>query len=213
MRKICFHGHTSHSPDSLIDPLHLVKRCHTLGLTPCVTDHNTIASHAVLKKHLEFIPGEEIRTDKGDLIGLYLTECIPKYTPFLEALDMIKAQGGVSYLPHMYDISRKGVPDPKLASKVDIVEVFNSRCPFNSMNEKADAFAKKHKLLRAVGSDSHFSMEIGNAYVLLDDFDITSPKALLKALKKPRGFHMQKAPFYVRGPTKLVSMIRKPFMK
>ena len=42
-----------------------------------------MSAHAELKElGLEFIPGEEIRTVEGDLIGLYLNEAIPKKTPF-----------------------------------------------------------------------------------------------------------------------------------
>ena len=41
---------------------------------------------------------------------------------FLLALDMIKEQGGISYLPHMYDKTRAGaIPKDDEISKIDIV--------------------------------------------------------------------------------------------
>lgn len=208
-----FHCHTNHSPDSIIVPRELAAKAKKLGIIPVITDHNSIAVHKELRTlKMQFIPGEEIRTDKGDLIGIYLNEAIPKHTPFLEALDKIKEQGGVSYLPHMYDQTRHGVGIAALAKKVDIIEVFNARCPLQKFNEDARVFAEKYKLLHGIGGDNHFLFEFGRNWMELPDFDLENPKELIRALKSKKAkMHARKAPIFVRGSTLVVKFAKKFF--
>jgi len=210
--KIDFHVHTHHSPDSIIKPKELLEKAKKLSIIPAITNHNTLAAHSEFKKlqkklNFDFIPGEEIRTREGDLIALYIQEVIPKFTPFLEAVDKIKEQGGISIVPHMYDTTRHVVNDPKLASKADGIEVFNARCPLRSQNERALVFAKKYKKLHSAGSDSHFLFEFGHTYLEVPDFDMDNPKDLLHALKKSK-IHGKKSPFFVRGTTRIVKFLK-----
>ncbi|MFH0885195.1 MAG: PHP-associated domain-containing protein [Candidatus Micrarchaeota archaeon] len=213
--KIDFHVHTNSSIDSIIDPKALARKSAELGIIPAIADHNSIGSHARMRAlKAPFIPAEEIFTDRGDLIGLYINELIPKKTPFLEAIDKIHAQGGLAYLPHMFDYgrSRKHAGADE-AAKVDIVEVFNARCMNKEYNKKAAAFAKAHSLPGAAGSDSHFFFEFGRTYTKLPDIapdDINNPKTLLKALKtqNPK-LETHTAPFFVRGTTTIIAMTRK----
>ncbi|MFA5077539.1 MAG: PHP domain-containing protein, partial [Candidatus Micrarchaeia archaeon] len=153
-------------------------------------------------------PGEEVGTAEGDLIGLYLSEPIARKTPFLETLDRIHGQGGLSYLPHMYDSTRHGVSRKELAEKVDIIEVFNPRCVFGWQNEKALAFAKEHGKARGAGGDSHFVMEIGDAYVDAPEGDVSEPKGLLKALAKGKVVG-KKPKVSLRGATTAVSLAKR----
>ncbi len=208
--RIDFHIHTKYSPDSIIKPEDLVKKSKKADVIPAVTDHNSIEANARFRKlKARFIPGEEVGTDRGDLIGLFVNEHIPKGTPFAEAADLIHEQGGITYLPHMYDVTRKGaVPKNDEISKIDIVEVFNSRCLSDMYNLRAKLFAKKHGKLMAAGSDTHFLWEFGTTYTELPDFDLDNPKALLKALEKSQ-IICKKAPFYVRGTTSMLMAGRK----
>lgn len=208
--KLDLHVHTKYSIDSIIQPKDLVKKSRESGIIPAITEHNNIDSHQEFRRlGLPFIPGEEIRTDRGDLIGLYLSEAIPRKTPFAEAMDLIHAQGGLAYLPHMYDRSRKGViPSEEEAKKIDMIEVFNARCPLDSFNAKASAFAKEKGIMQAVGSDSHFLIEFGHNYNEVPDFDLDSPKGLLKALRGAR-FTKKKATLLVRGTTTFVAIGKK----
>ncbi len=208
--KLDLHVHTNSSIDSMIKPKDLFAKSRKTGVIPAITEHNNIASHRELRSlGALFIRGEEIRTDRGDLIGLYLEEMIPKGTPFMEAVDKIHAQGGLAYLPHMYDRSRKGVvPARDEARKLDIIEVFNARCPLASFNGRAADFAAQHGKVGAVGSDSHFLMEFGHNWNEVPDFALDDPKAMLKALSQAR-FVTKKAPLLVRGTTSLVALGRK----
>lgn len=208
--KIDFHVHTNYSIDSIIKPKELALKSKKNGIIFANTDHNTIEAHRVFKElNIPFILGEEIRTDRGDLIGLYINELIPKKTPFLEAIDKIHSQGGLTYLPHMYDLTRKGVvPTKEEAKKLDIIETFNARCLSSKYNDQAEAFAKDNKILQALGSDSHFLFEFGRNHTELPDFDLDNPKELLKALKKAT-LKKNPAPVYVRGTTTIVAVAKK----
>jgi len=210
--RIDFHVHTKYSPDSIIEPRRLAEKSCRLGIIPAVTDHYSIEAHeAVRKTGMEFIPGEEIFTDRGDLIGLFVNELIPKGTPFLEATDRVHEQGGITYLPHMYDYGRSGkhASDTE-AAKADIIEVFNARCMRKDFNQRAEAFARKHRKPMAAGSDSHFLFEFGKTYTELPDFDLDrdNPKSLLRALAKAK-LVTRKGPIYARGVTKLISIAKK----
>lgn len=208
--KVDFHVHTKYSKDSLIEPVDLAKKAEALGIIPAITDHDKLSTERFRSSvpGFQFIPGEEIGTDKGDLIGLYLTEEIPRRTECFEALDRIREQGGIAYLPHMFDLTRKGISNPDLAKKVDIIEVFNARSVMQGFNKKAEEFAELHGMLGAAGSDCHFLFEFGTTYTELPDFDIENPKELLKALPKAK-IVGKPAPIYTKGATTLVKVWKK----
>ena len=214
--KVDFHVHTRSSPDSLIRPKDLAKKSARLGVIPAIADHSSIASHASMRElKAMFIPAEEIFTDKGDLVGLYINEMIPKGTGFQEAIDQIHSQGGLAYLPHMFDLGRSGKhASEKEASRADIIEVFNARCMDPGFNRKADAFASSHGILKAAGSDSHFLFEFGYTYTDLPSFDIDEPNSLLSSLASADvRLVIKKAPFYARGTTTAVSLARRLWRK
>ncbi|MDK2790998.1 MAG: hypothetical protein PWP15_1507 [Methanothermococcus sp.] len=182
--KIDMHVHTISSKCS-INPINILRKvCLKKEIIPVIADHN------ILTKVDFGIPGEEIATERGEFIGMFLNEQINEKDIF-EAFDKVKEQGGLIYLPHPFDIKRKrslckfnNLNDPEFTKKIDIVEIFNSRCIDNQPNERAYEYAKKNKMLMGVGSDSHFPWEIGNSYMIIDDFDIDNPKEFLKTLKK-----------------------------
>ena len=70
-----------------------------------VTDHNTIRGGVETEKsnksQLEIIIGSEIKTEYGDIIGLFLNEEI-KSTTFWEVIDEINSQSGLVVLPHPF---------------------------------------------------------------------------------------------------------------
>ncbi|MBN2478009.1 PHP domain-containing protein [Candidatus Micrarchaeota archaeon] len=200
--KVDFHVHSWASFDSVVSPEHLTRKSKVLGIIPAITDHNTMDGFKYFKGEIDFIPGIEIKTDKGDLIALYLQDLIPKNTSLEETLDRIREQDAVSYLPHMYDITRAGAGE---VSDVDIIETFNARCP-DYFNKKADEFASKHNLIKGAGSDCHFISEFGSTFVEMPDFDIENPKEMLNSLKKGR-IYGNRSPVYLRGP--IASLYKK----
>ena len=176
------HVHTVYSYDAITKIDELIRKCKKKNIVPAITDHNNIKAWKELKKRkFKFIPGEEILTDKGDLIGLFIQEEIKKGTDFFEAVDLIREQGGIPYLPHPFDVFRKGVQCKECLKKVDIIEVINAKSNF-IFDRMANQEAETLKKLKGAGSDAHIPSDIGNAYVKMKDVEL-EPNQFLKALK------------------------------
>ena len=164
MERVVFHIHTRYSYDSLMHPRKILKICKQLEIDSIyITDHNTIKGSLIAKKYekefdVKVIPGIEVKTEYGDIIGVNITEDI-KTRNFEEVIDEIKQQGGISILPHPFR-GHKNIE--YLASKVDIIEVWNARSS-PEQNQKALTLAKKLNKPQIAGSDAHLYSEISNA--------------------------------------------------
>ncbi len=176
MARVDLHLHTGYSPDSLSRLESVAARCRRAGLTHvCLTDHDTIEGALAMKEvtDLPVIPGEEIRTREGEIIGLYLRERIEPGRSAEETIEAIKAQGGLVYIPHPADPLRHALQPAsleRLRDQVDIIEVFNARCVQASSNRNALALAERLGCLRVAASDAHTVAEIGRSYVECADF-------------------------------------------
>jgi predicted metal-dependent phosphoesterase TrpH len=178
--------HTSASRDCRSAPADVVARARALGLDRiAITDHDQIEG-ALAAHELDpdlVIVGEEVRTAEGlDLIGLWLSEWIPPGGTFREVADAIHAQGGIVYLPHPFDARRGGDAGffERVVDRVDAVEAFNARIHDESRNERAAAWARRHRLPAGAGSDAHTLREIGRGRVIMPPFD--GPDTFLAAL-------------------------------
>ncbi len=212
--KVDFHIHTNYSPDSTIRVPALVKKANLLGIVPTITDHYSMSAIPKMEEQkIDFIPGEELRVltpnGKADLIGLFMTEVIPKNTDVFEALDLLKSQGALTYAPHPFDSMRAGINDETILNKIQIIEVFNSHC-LSRFDQKAEEYAKRKHKLRGAGSDSHFLFEFGNTYIELE-MDELEPKKLLKALKSGK-IVGKRSPKIRRFLHRIASNILKPFI-
>jgi len=205
--KVDFHIHTKYSPDSFTSLELLKKIFDKKGLFPVITDHNTIKGALKFKKQFgDCIIGEEIKTQQGEVIGLFLNEEIPKGLSLNDTIDRIKSQGALVYLPHPFDIARKGVG--KLNIKADIVEVFNARVIFQKFNREAQSYAFRNSLLMASASDAHFARHVGYSYVELEDF--YGKSGLLRSLRKGK-LVKRKTPILALPITTSVRWARKLF--
>jgi len=182
------HLHTEGSWDCLSDPEAVLEAAVAKGYGRlAITDHNRL--HVALRMAEKYpdrvIAGEEVKTGEGiDVIGLYLTEEIPRGTPAEETIERIRAQGGIPYLPHPYAAGKGGggAHAERLGALCDVVEVFNARLHSASMNDQARALADRLGKLRSAGSDAHTVGEIGNAFVRVPHHP-NRPEALLRALE------------------------------
>ena len=114
------HVHTRASYDSLNDPDGILAAMDACGIDRVVVaDHDELdagAADAGDRAPDRVIAGEEVRTAEGpDLIGIFLTERIPRGTPLRETAERIRAQGGVVYVPHPFDVRRRGGGEHHLA--------------------------------------------------------------------------------------------------
>ena len=171
------HMHTWHSKDCLSDPADVVARARHVGLDRiAITDHDQIEGAFEAQRLAPdlVIVGEEVRTSEGlDLIGLFLTEHIAPGGRFREVAEAIRAQGGVTYLPHPFDRWRGGDEAffAGVVDCVDVVEAFNARVHDPERNERAATWAKRHRLPIGAGSDAHTLPEIGRGRVRLPPFE------------------------------------------
>jgi predicted metal-dependent phosphoesterase TrpH len=176
MLKVEFHCHTIASKDCLTSIPDLIQTARAKGIDRLVvTDHNTIrgALEAGEIAPELIIVGEEILTDRGEILAAFVTELIPGKLPFMEAIERLKKQGAFISLSHPYDYQRHGwKPDELIAvlPYVDAIEVFNARCLRSQTNQKALVFAQQHGLAGTVGSDAHTPGEVGAALLELPEF-------------------------------------------
>lgn len=185
------HLHTWRSFDCLSDPQRILDCAAARGIDKlCVTDHDQISAALRLKEQFpdRIIVGEEVKTaERVDVIGLYLHELIPKYTPARETCERIKAQGGIVYMPHPFAGGKGGEGRllAELADLIDVVEVFNARVHNPAVNQQALEWAGQHGKPHGAGSDAHTVSEIGRAHVELPAFE-DHAAGFLAALRKSR---------------------------
>ncbi len=199
------HIHTCYSSDCATTPEELMAACEECGLEAiAVTDHNTIkgalAVAALAPAHIHVIIGEEIKTTRGEVIGLYLSEEIPRGLSFEETIREIKNQGGLVYVPHPFDPLHL-TPTYKLlasnAADIDIIEVYNPRITFTSFNEKAKRLALKYDIPGGAGSDCHVLQGVGTAMLSLHQFK--TPSELLASLRGADIIRSSKSPLYLHS--------------
>jgi predicted metal-dependent phosphoesterase TrpH len=179
--RLDLHNHTSFSADGGLTPSELLRAAKARGLDCiAVTDHNTVrgalgalelaASDSSLPR---VIPGIEVFTKDGEVIGLYVTEDIPKGTPLKEAVDRIRELGGLVYLPHPYDVFRRGAVSggerENAALYADVIEVCNGRALGLRAGAKSARLAARLGKPRGAGSDAHHEREVGRSYVVVSE--------------------------------------------
>ncbi len=173
MYKCDLHTHSVASPDGSLRLADYRSMLDTQKLDfIAVTDHDTIdfavEAQAALGDHI--IVGEEISTIEGELIGLYLTEAVPPKLSAVEAIRIIKQQGGLVYVPHPFETVRKGLTEQVLntiARSVDIMEIHNGRT-LQDRGGLAEAWATAHHVPGAASSDAHGKRGWGRTYSVID---------------------------------------------
>jgi hypothetical protein len=171
----------------------IVARCLKLGIDCiAVADHNTIAGALKLREIAPFkvIIAEEVLTPVGEIMGLFLSEAVPRGLSPQETISRIRGQGGLVGIPHPFGRSLPWNINPltstEILSRIDIIETFNSRTPFSNSNAKAWKLAKEHGKAASAGSDAHTIREIGRAYVEMPEFD--GPDDFLNSLAQGKIF-------------------------
>lgn len=184
-----FHIHTRHSFDSLLSPQTILARARAIEADLLiVTDHESMRGSEdvarIAKGNPKFVIGAgEYKSEKGDLIGLFLKDEITSRKSN-EVIQQIQSQGGLVVLPHPYKGHKM---DDELLGQVDLVEIYNSRCS-ESQNHSAGELAHRLGKPALGGCDAHCAAEIG---VVTTEFSCEPPstveelrKVLLTAPRK-----------------------------
>ena len=206
------HLHSIGSKDSLMQPRRILEVARRKGIDKLfVTDHN----HTGVAKQMQqnypdsVMVGEEVFTTRGELLAYFIKKRIPGGLEPPEAIRLLKNQGAFISVSHPYDRQRSGWEEKDLLDilpDVDALEVFNSRCLSNKMNDSAAALAKEKHLLRTAGSDAHIYFEIGASVVHLQDFN--DAEGLRKSLESAV-LETRLSPPWVRFGSRWAAMLKR----
>ena len=167
--KIDLHVHTRYSGDSSITLKQVVSFAKKRGLDGvAITDHNTVKGALKLKtRDILVVPGIEVSTLNGHLLGLNVTTPIPAKLGIEETIHLIHEAGGIAVAPHPTAFYKS--PPSRSVSSYDAVEVMNaSSIPFFVLTYFSKRFAEGLGLPQTGGSDSHYAPEIGSAYTVVE---------------------------------------------
>uniref|UniRef100_UPI00366E298C PHP domain-containing protein n=1 Tax=Cryptosporangium minutisporangium TaxID=113569 RepID=UPI00366E298C len=194
MLSVELHAHSSLSYDGR-DPVELIlEQAEAVGLDAiAITDHDEIdASLEAAERAPEYglvgIPGIEISSKAGHVLGLGVEEAIPPGLSFETTIEEIHAQGGLAVVPHPFQESRHGVMariSREQLANGDAIEVYNSRLLTGRANRQAERFAQSRNLPMTAGSDAHISEMVGQAVTRVDAEE-RSAAAILQAIEQGR---------------------------
>ena len=193
MSKADLHIHTNAS-DGTFSPYQMLEyvSAETDIALLAVTDHDEI--HGALEAAaladqfpgLEVIPGIEVSTFDGHLIGLWVETAFPVLRSAEWTIDAIREQGGLIIVPHPMSwltlsfwpytfrrLERKGY-------HFDAIEVMNASPAGKMSYEKALNIQQRLGISQVGGSDSHILEGIGKAHTL---FPGTSADDMRKAIR------------------------------
>ncbi|QLG47639.1 PHP domain-containing protein [Natrinema halophilum] len=194
MLSVELHTHSSLSYDGR-DPVELIlEQAEAVGLDAiAITDHDEIdASLEAVERAPDYgligIPGMEISSKAGHVLGLGLEQAVQPGLSFESTLEAIREQDGLAVIPHPFQEARHGVmariSRDELAAG-DAIEVYNSRLFTGRANRQAERYAKSRNLPMTAGSDAHISEMVGQAITRVDADERTAD-AILEAIADGR---------------------------
>lgn len=175
--RLDLHNHTHSSRDASLSPSALLERARDRGIQCiAVTDHDAlegaeacVALAAADPSLPRVIPGVEVRTRVGEVIGLFVGRPVAPGASLVETVAAIRAQGGLVYLPHPCDPLRRAAIRPEAreeaAALADIVEVSNGRSLRPAYDREALLLADRLGKALGAGSDAHYRGEVGRRYM------------------------------------------------
>jgi|APHM01.1.fsa_nt_gi Predicted metal-dependent phosphoesterases (PHP family) len=162
------HVHTAASHDARGSVADVLRQADERGLAAIgITDHDTVdgAQRALDIQHrydVLVVPGVEISTADGHLLGLGISEHPPVGQSLVATVEWVRDRGGIAVVPHPFQRSRHGVGKSLLAD-CDGVEVFNAWAVTGIQNRRAAAFANRVGQPGLGASDAHRPETVGTA--------------------------------------------------
>lgn len=183
------HIHSARSHDSFSSLEAIVGAALQRGLTGiAVTDHGLTASdemaRAAGESGLWIIRGNEVQTEIGDILGLFLTGSI-RQSNADAVIDEIHDQGGIAVLAHPFKYH--GSYPLLLIEKLDAVEISNARWKDLTLlagDRRVDLLLQA-VAGRSAGSDAHFSFEVGRTCWATQP--LGTPEELKKSICRGQG--------------------------
>ena len=198
--KVDFHVHTEASHDCESSVEEVIEEAQRKGMDAiAITDHDSVGSHEKAfelaeDKDLIIIPGIEISTSEGHLLGLNITEEVESGLSLEESIETVQDLGGIAVVPHPFQYFRHGVNKKSLKNAVpDAIEVFNSRLIVGFRNFQADHYAGKNGYAKIAGSDAHAPGLVGTTFTAVSCDN--SVESIIEEVKAGRtDMHKNKTP-------------------
>lgn len=169
------HVHSAASYDGRDPPELLLEQAVDVGLDAVVvTDHDRIeasirAAELASDYGLIGIPGVEISTAHGHLLGIGIQKRPDPGRPLAETVATVRDLGGVAVVPHPFQRTRHGARRRVLeAVHVDGLETYNAWLFTGYRNVRARNFAHRKGLTSLAGSDAHSVMTVGRAFTEIE---------------------------------------------
>lgn len=173
--RIDLHVHTCYSEDaasSLEEIIFYAKKRRLNGIA--ITDHDSVegtrrAMKLADKRGVMVIPGIEVTTLHGHVLGLNITTRVPQNLSLVETVEKIHEADGIAIAAHPLVFIKSHMKQQiASASNLDGIEVINSAAfPFLLSTRLSRALAERLNLPQTAGSDAHHASEIGTAYTLV----------------------------------------------
>ncbi|HEX9679665.1 MAG TPA: PHP domain-containing protein, partial [Candidatus Saccharimonadales bacterium] len=167
MLKIDLHTHSAGSADGSLTAADYAAAISGGLNYVAITDHNDVATAQAIKQQLgkPIIVGEEIMTDSGEIIGLFLSSKIEPFQSLSATVKAIKDQQALVYVPHPFDkLRRAGLSQSSLesiAADIDIIEIKNGRSLLPLHGSLAARLGRRHGWSPAASSDAHGPKGLG----------------------------------------------------
>lgn len=202
------HVHTSYSGDCRCPVKDVIRAAKAKGLRGIgITDHNSIQgikeTLRLSGKNFLIIPGIEVSSKDGHILGLGINEPVTAGLPAAETVKLIREQGGIAIAAHPFGLGAK--PFAALKAEYDAIEVFNSRRYI--ANHIARRFAERRGLPIVAGSDAHSPDEVGLAGIRVESEP--NVNSVLEEIKKgevsvfgrtlPLGNYLRRVLYFVSG--------------
>ena len=134
------------------------------------------------------IVGEEIKSSKGDIIGLFLEQPVPPRLSPSETVKRVKAQGGLVGVPHPFDRIRPTAMGRRALLEilpwVDFLEGYNAHTMLSVDNRRGVDFAEEYSLPVVACSDSHSALELGRTYTEVPGEELDgTPEGLMRGIR------------------------------
>ena len=137
--KLDLHIHSEHSPDGRMALDEIVACARARGLQGvAVCDHDRALTETWDTPDFLLIPGIELSTDRGHLLGLFVTEQI-EARELGAAIDAVHACGGLAVMAHPFERSSDAQRLDAYLDRLDGIEVWNGRA--DRKNPQANAMA------------------------------------------------------------------------
>ncbi len=191
------HLHTIYSYDGTASLAAVLNRARQIGLDViAITDHDEVkgaikALEIAPNYGVEVIPGSEITTADGDLLGLFIKEKVQAGLSLVETVLRVRELGGICIAPHPMAggmgmkslggrVILKALRIPQVADTLIGIETYNGTSIDRISNHYAAILASRLKVAKTGNSDAHTIDTMGFG---VTEFDGHTAADLLAALK------------------------------